>query len=514
MHRFWFLFTLCSLFSGSILAETPYDEVFTPEGTFRPAYQSPVHRAQRLLSNFPSGLQARLQNGPFNDRIDVAPQPLYLTPSENETLLQGGIQRARALHAFLLDILSENSRILSAPHFSPAIWDAIELALSDSEWNFEALKTFLKVHPLESIHFMHGADVIRGPDGRFFVLEDNVGNIGGFGDLYALRNVYALPYGESPSSFASLEALNTQDERSFFENFLKDNDIAPEDVVHIFNDFPPLNLNRIRAKYDLEGLRSDTLFDFVFPDATRVPYGKRQAMLRDGLGRRAIANPLKSFLAQREAQKKRSLIVFYAPFTNSDSWPEDQEVLTLYQNAPHAQLWHTPGLDTLLSSKAFLPFMDIFIRFYLNETPLLQTAPTFGPYRTPEAVLEALEHFKGAPVLKEVHSTHGEGVFLLERMDESQRRAWKNQMLRTYREQPESFGYVLQQELTPSVLDGNYIDLRPIVRVGGRGPPKAFSTPWARAVSPSHNFGKSNVSAGARELLVVIPPSPCESIFD
>merc|ERR1712048_782103 len=35
----------------------------------------------------------------------------------------------------------------------------------------------------------YGPDIIRGPDGEFYVVEDNVGYVGGFGDLAIARQV-------------------------------------------------------------------------------------------------------------------------------------------------------------------------------------------------------------------------------------------------------------------------------------------------------------------------------------
>merc|ERR1712137_845753 len=52
--------------------------------------------------------------------------------------------------------------------------------------NEETIRKYAK-HLLHRWSFWFGPDLIRGPDGAFYVCEDNIGYVGGMGDLQRAR---------------------------------------------------------------------------------------------------------------------------------------------------------------------------------------------------------------------------------------------------------------------------------------------------------------------------------------
>ncbi len=107
------------------------------------------------------------------------PMPRVMLESEVEMLRKGVSQRGEAIRRFLED------------HFSGA--KTYQQAGIFADGALERLFTRYFENTLEgkvdgkSIAFVYGPDVIRGPDGGFYVIEDNHGFVGGMGDLITAR---------------------------------------------------------------------------------------------------------------------------------------------------------------------------------------------------------------------------------------------------------------------------------------------------------------------------------------
>jgi uncharacterized circularly permuted ATP-grasp superfamily protein len=106
--------------------------------------------------------------------------PRMLSQQESHDIYTGVMQRARAIQAFLLD------------HYSgtrPKAYAASKVVPKS------VMKSLLKrngekmlVQPgMDNWGFWYGPDVIRAPDGGFYVCEDNLGYVGGVGDLSIAR---------------------------------------------------------------------------------------------------------------------------------------------------------------------------------------------------------------------------------------------------------------------------------------------------------------------------------------
>ncbi|MEL6181969.1 MAG: circularly permuted type 2 ATP-grasp protein, partial [Myxococcota bacterium] len=105
--------------------------------------------------------------------------PRIVTAAEWNIIESGLIQRIEALNAFLLDIYSDQ-RILHE--------GVVPRHMVESSQGF--LKPMMGVRPPGGNHmFVSGIDLIRGPDGDFMVLEDNVRTPSGVSYVMENRNV-------------------------------------------------------------------------------------------------------------------------------------------------------------------------------------------------------------------------------------------------------------------------------------------------------------------------------------
>jgi len=125
-----------------------------------------------------------------------------LSQAEHQFLVTGVDQRARAMSAFFKDHYSGSKPLYQRNKVIPKKVIVQMLRRSSEE-------TVGKVFPVNHWGFWYGPDIIRGPDGAFYVCEDNIGYVGGFGDLICARNslVSSFPefspliYGADPSQF-------------------------------------------------------------------------------------------------------------------------------------------------------------------------------------------------------------------------------------------------------------------------------------------------------------------------
>src|SRR3954452_23049958 len=146
-----------------------YDEAYGPDGTPRPHYRDLMAvlagvdleaRADRVGSHMRSSGATFGEGETF--RLD--PVPRLLTALEWAELETGLAQRVRALDAFVADVYGER-RAVEAGLVPARLLEGIEFLEPD-------LSMFPPPH--SAWISIAGLDVVRGADGHFRVLEDNV----------------------------------------------------------------------------------------------------------------------------------------------------------------------------------------------------------------------------------------------------------------------------------------------------------------------------------------------------
>jgi len=198
-----------------------YDEMFTPDGVPRPPYASLY---KRLLELTPAELETRQQTADLSflhqgitftvysdargtERIfpyDLLPR--IITAAEWEMVERGLVQRITALNLFLHDIYHKGQ--ILADKVVP-----VDLVISSKHYRRQ-------MRNLDVPHGVYvavtGTDLIRLPDGRFAVLEDNLRVPSGASYMLANRQVmkrvfpglFSL-YGVRPLEFYGQALQNT-----------------------------------------------------------------------------------------------------------------------------------------------------------------------------------------------------------------------------------------------------------------------------------------------------------------
>ena len=165
---------------GSLL-----DETFTPQGLPREHYASTLAvLAGKDLGALRDAVEADLEaegcgfaTAGGSDAFTVDPIPRVVTAREFAILAAGLEQRVRALDAFVADVYGEQ-RIVRAGVVPQRVIDSADHCEPDVTDHHRPMQ----------IAFA-GLDVIRGPEGCFTVLEDNVRTPSGIAYLLAARRV-------------------------------------------------------------------------------------------------------------------------------------------------------------------------------------------------------------------------------------------------------------------------------------------------------------------------------------
>lgn len=164
-----------------------FDEAFEVEGVPRPHYAALIAELERtdlhdLELTVAADLLSRgvaFQTATGDSRFRMDPVPRLLSAEEWDPLEAGLAQRVRALNAFLADAYGER-RIVEAGVVPARVIDAADG----------------RDPRMEDVHVPHGAyagmaglDVVRGRDGRFMVLEDNLRTPSGLAYMDAARDL-------------------------------------------------------------------------------------------------------------------------------------------------------------------------------------------------------------------------------------------------------------------------------------------------------------------------------------
>ena len=178
-----------------------WDEMFDPTGGLRPGYAA-LHGALAAL-----GVDDLAERGALRDRSlrdqgitfslsgEERPIPLDLLPrvisAEEWAVLEYGVgQRVRALEAFLADIYGPQEILAEG---------IVPRRLVTSSPNF--LREAANLDPPNGVRIhVAGIDILRGPDGRYVVLEDNLRTPSGISYVIENRRIMARVF---PELFAS-----------------------------------------------------------------------------------------------------------------------------------------------------------------------------------------------------------------------------------------------------------------------------------------------------------------------
>jgi uncharacterized circularly permuted ATP-grasp superfamily protein len=524
------------------------DEVHDRRGDVRPQYRG-VWETYRALGKARVRRSLKKSLEAFRGDNALHPMPRILTQEEYDFLRRGVEQRGTALRMFLQDHYS-GRRSYTAIIPKETIDKIIR---RNHEEGYEGL-----ISP-ENISFPYGPDLMRARDGRFYVIEDNPGFIGGPGDIMKGREVLfdlqpeykadldpiddpadyhrtllerarerANPPGGRIVMYAVPPYADKEDERlkkimrdlgvEILTPYTRHRLIANDEGVFIrraggSEEHPILDrvgflfLNGEHKWIDASHPVTEDAYLFYeaqghLDDERIEPAAKKRIEEALGALDPATGKPNREKL---EAALNASTFINEIPMVMRQSVSGLMKAILENKVATN----YTPGID-FIGDKEFKGYVDDLVRFYLKEEPLIRGIPVQRfVRRRADGKLElseaAMRHLLGEDqyqnyVFKVVDGRGGTGVFIGPKLSKDELPSLEERI----RDAPES--YIAEPYRPLSEIDGHIVDLRLLAAVDGEKV-VVSPTPWSRGV-PLGGDGKVNISAHGKEFGVVVVESP------
>ncbi len=367
--------------------------------------------------------------------LDIVPR--ILRADEFAHVEQGSRQRVKALDAFLDDVYGEGRCfsegviprhvVVTSPHFHRAMWGV-------------NTPNGVRAH-------ISGIDLVRGDDGVFRVLEDNVRSPSGVS--YVMTNRRAIS--------AALP------------------EIAAQHRIRPVDDYPSELLKALRAAAP-SGVADPTVV-VLTPGVYNSAYFEHAMLARMmGVelveGRDLVAHG--GHVSLRTTRGLRPVHVIYRriddEFLDPAVFRADSMIgcagLLNAARAGNVTIANAVG-NGVADDKLVYSYMPDLIRFYLGEEPILASVDTWR-LEEPEAREEVLDRLDEL-VVKPVDGSGGKGIVIGPRASQEELERLRRQILKDARgwiAQP-----VVQLSTVPTMIDGElrprHVDLRPFIVNGG-----------------------------------------------
>ncbi len=453
-----------------------FDEAYEPGGEPRPLYADlletldglELRGLRRDVQDDLNRRKVRFRAGGSDAPFVADPVPRLISSDEWGQLRAGLAQRLRALNALLADVYSGESRIVEAgviPRRVIATADQLEHGL-------------IGLLPPPVAH-VAGFDLVRAPDGRFTVLEDNLRSPSGVAYAIALREAIRerVPGPDRRNRIAGAPELLAETLRA----------AAPpgheESAIVLLSDGA-----RSPAWYEHHELAGLLGVDLVTPD--QLEGSEAGIAIRDEGGR---ARPVGVIYRRTDEDR------LYRP----DGLPTDLgELLLPALRTGQVTCANSFGAG-IADDKLVHAYTEEMIHFYLKQEPLIPTVPSYD-LGDPEQLDEALERLDEL-VVKPRGGLGGTGVVIVGTVDPAQRERIAHQL----RAEPDRY---IAQELVPlsrhptivgDGLEPRHVDLRPYAMAIGERieiSPASLTRFSQRADSMIVN---SSRSGGAKDTWVV-----------
>ncbi|MEO0335625.1 MAG: circularly permuted type 2 ATP-grasp protein, partial [Pseudomonadota bacterium] len=414
-------------------------------------------------------------------QIQVLPVPLVLEAADYRRVQRGVEQRARAFKAFFEDVVLGEGRIYDEiPELNA---DLVDMAFQGEGYSLTYLRSIWSKRDISAYSIFYGPDLIRGADGKWYVLEDNFGNIGGTADMNAVNNLMRSTIGAVPNAVTHLEKT--------IEAFLNSHNLgaADREVLAITYRDKPKGPVWTRPK-DIEDER------------------RFEVLKKMGFRNIVLADASKEEWEGHMKKQWKAVVNLAHP-----NFDDDYRMFRAYEadffGNSETPFFRAPGAS-VVGSKFFSMYAARFIRFYLNQRPILKTpkAQVLNPNsvrRAPEKwVVKSIDGQQGSSVKVLNRSTQPEIDYVLTLGEDWQSFYERNRGMVGFPK------WIQQRYIEPSYIPAGVpdswerfsVDIRPISLVfdGGVVTPSA---PWGRSVSKTSS-GLNNVSRGAFELGVMV----------
>ena len=566
--KFWFLLGIVLIYSFSCqhplrkLAQerTAFDEIYgTSQGQrVRLVYEGIIEHYEALSQAEKEDLaKATLRD--FDGDNSLLPLPKVLSEIEFEELSKGVEQRGKALRAFLEDHYSGKKKYLDKGIIPEAVLERVIKRAGEEDWD-----KFIKP---SNLNFWYGPDVIRGPpssefpNGQFLVVEDNHSFIGGMGDLIRAREIldkYMPAYSRvtesnSPEKFYK-ELINDYKQRAknfegrpvllqYITELTADNE---EERIRVLMEKAGIDVVFVNPYTQNKGwqknnkrllIEGDKLFLEKKNKANRItksrvgyvitnmnpqdlelshPGNRKYHIMAEAeweLEQKGLKNSYKDGLKSLMRVDSRTGNIPYeeiknyikenSPYKSSFGQKLGIPGLIDLTNQGKIGITNGPGME-FVGDKEFYIYIEEFIRYYLNEEPILKNMDTGSFARINKEGREVIDgrklnkvfNKKGNFVIKDVIGRGGDAVWVGPKVTDE---VWEEVKLKV-RENPARFIF---QEFNPlSTLSGFIGDIRLISDVSSSGV-RVADIPWARVVGMDGD-GKVNISANGFEATVLV----------
>jgi uncharacterized circularly permuted ATP-grasp superfamily protein len=425
------------------LSQGAFDEAIGPGGVPRPHYAELLGVLERLdLSSLASalaeglserGVSFRLEDEDDPFRLDAVPR--LIESNEWAPLAAGLSQRTRALERFVADVYGARTIVTAGVVPARAI---------DSCDHHEPLAARFPETPVRV--GVAGLDIVRDPDGRFLVLEDNVRMPSGFAYVFAAREALDdhLP-GRLAEGRVSYDPAIDMLARSLRAAALEG---ASDPSIVLLSDGPSST-----AWYEHERLAR--MLDIPLVEIGDLSVSRGRLVARPG-GRRVPVD-----VVYRRTDEDRL----------TDESGELTDVGTaLFEPLSRGTVACVNAFGAgVADDKLIHAYVEDMVRFYLGEEPLLRSVRTYDPgiREHREEIVERIEEF----VVKPRAGEGGHGVVVGPHAESGDLR----ETAQALAERPED--YVAQEMVMlsthPTVVDDRleprHVDLRPFVFGGEDG---------------------------------------------
>lgn len=365
--------------------------------------------------------------------------PRIITGKEWQHISDGIKQRLKALNLFLNDIYGAQNIIRDG---------VIPAKLITSCPHFLKEVVGIKVPHNIYIH-ISGIDLIRGADGVFYVLEDNL---------------------RTPSGVSYMLENREVTKRIFPEMLSKNR-------VKMINSYP-LELNNILASLSQRAVEQPNVV-ILTPGVYNSAYYEHTFLARQmGIplveGRDLLVDNNKVFMKTTSGLQQVDVVYrriddeFIDPMVfRPDSLLGVPGIFSAYRHG-NVALVNAIG-NGVADDKAVYAFVPDMIKYYLNEVPILPNVPTYRMEDEDEREF-ALANLTGM-VVKQTNQSGGYGMMMGNKADEAELENVKISIKdnpRNYIAQP-----IIQLSTVPCLIDGKlvprHVDLRPYALCGPDG---------------------------------------------
>jgi uncharacterized circularly permuted ATP-grasp superfamily protein len=460
--------------------------------------RSPYRKVFEDMSNIPTELlqQRDLQAGElfmnqgitftvYNDEagierifpFDIIPR--ILTAVEWEHIEKGIKQRLRALNLFLKDIYSAQQIVKDG--IIPA-----ELIASCPHYTREVFG--IKV-PHDLYVHISGIDLIRGDDGTFYILEDNLRTPSGVSYMLANREVTKRIFPD----------LLTNSRVRMVSNY-------PLILHNILSSLAPQQISNPTVVLLTPGVFNSAYFEHTFL--------ARQMGIDLVEGRDLLVDSHKVYMKTTGGLQQVHVIYrridddFLDPLVfKSDSALGVPGLMSAYRKG-NVAIVNAVG-NGVADDKAVYAYVPDMIKYYLNETIILPNVPTYSLQNEDQKkyVLQNIEKL----VIKRTNQSGGYGMVMGDKATEKELRDVKKAMKKAPREfiaQP-----IIKLSTVPCFINGKlqprHVDLRPYALCGPNGIQIVPGGLTRVALREGSLVVNSSQGGGSKDTWVVdLPPSP------